>query len=104
VFNQDVARGMVALCTTAHPSELFYNLGTGVGHSPAELIDLIETLTGKRIPVNIVDSVDQAAASGIEAYAGVLAVSAALRDLQWAAEYDLAAGFAKTLEMERVRR
>ena len=103
VFNQDVARGMVALCMAAQPSELFYNLGTGVGHSPAELIDLIESLTGKRIPVNIVESVDQTAASGIEAYAGVLDVSAARRDLQWAAEYDLAAGFAKTLEMERGR-
>jgi UDP-glucose 4-epimerase len=101
VFNQDVARGMVKLCTVGHPGELFYNLGTGVGHAPEELIDLIATLTGKRIPVKIVDSAEPAAAWGIEAYAGIFDVSAARRDLQWTAEYDLAAGFAKTLEMEQ---
>jgi nucleoside-diphosphate-sugar epimerase len=101
VFNHDVARGMVKLCTAPHAGELFYNLGTGVGHSAEELIDLIETLTAKRIPVDIVASVDPARASAIDEYAGVFDVSAARRDLQFAAEYDLAAGFAKTLEMER---
>jgi UDP-glucose 4-epimerase len=101
VFNQDVARGMVKLCTAKHLGELFYNLGTGVGHSAAELIDLIETLTRKRIPVTIVPSIDPSVKTGIEDLAGVYDVSAAQRDLQFTAEHDLASGFAKTLEMER---
>jgi UDP-glucose 4-epimerase len=103
VFNQDVARGMVKLCTAKHFGELFYNLGTGVGHSAQELIELIATLTGKRIPVNIVASAEPAALTGIEELAGVYDVSAAQRDLQFTAEYDLASGFAKTLEMEKAR-
>jgi UDP-glucose 4-epimerase len=100
VFNQDVARGMVKLCTAARPSQLFYNLGTGIGHSAEERIELIETLTGRRIPVKIVAPVDPPVSNGLEDLAGVYDVSAAQRDLQFTAEYDLASGFAKTLEME----
>lgn len=103
VFNQDVARGMVKLCTAKRFGELFYNLGTGVGHSAVELIELIEKLTGKRIPVRIADSTDAPVKTGIEDLAGVYDVSAARRDLQFTAEYDLEAGFAKTLEMEKAR-
>jgi UDP-glucose 4-epimerase len=104
VFNQDVARGMVKLCTAKHVSQLFYNLGTGIGHSAEELIDLIETLTGKRIRVKIAAQADQRAMTGLEDLAGVYDVSAAQRDLQFTAEYDLASGFTKTLEMERAAR
>jgi UDP-glucose 4-epimerase len=101
VFNQDAARGIVKLCTAERFGKLFYNFGTGVGHSAAELIELIETLTGKRIPVEIVDARDTVK-TGIEDLAGVYDVSAAERDLQFTAEYDLASGYAKTLEMEGV--
>jgi UDP-glucose 4-epimerase len=104
VFNQDVARGMVKLCTAKHLSQLYYNLGTGIGHSAEELIDVIETLTGRRIPVNIVAPADAPATNGLEDLAGVYDVSAAERDLDFTAEYDLAAGFAKTLAMERQAR
>ena len=101
VFNQDVARGMVRLCVAKDVRQLFYNLGTGVGHTAKELIDLIRTLTGKDIPVNLVAPESLPPTNGLENWAGVYDVSAAKRDLQFTAEYDLASGFAKTLEMER---
>ena len=71
-----------------------------IGHSGEELVDLIEKLTGKRIPVDIVAPSNPPVSNGLDDLAGVYDVSAAKRDLQFTAEYDLASGFAKTLEME----
>lgn len=88
IFVDDVAQGLLALLQTADLQGVgVFNVATGVGHSIAEVADLIAVITGKKPRVSY-----DAARTELP----LIGNPAKLMELGWKPQYDLERGLRQT--------
>ncbi len=95
--NADAGRAVHLACVAQRTRDWRFNIGTGVGSSPRDVVDAIAAVEGVAPPrVRVVPDGTAGAAAGhlVPAYAGILDGSAAREQLGFTARFDLAAGIA----------
>jgi UDP-glucose 4-epimerase len=75
----DVADAVLAACLDRHHADQIWNVGSGIGRSVAEMIRLVEEVTGRSVPIRHLP------ARPIDVAAVVLDCSRIRRDLNWVA-------------------
>jgi NAD dependent epimerase/dehydratase len=99
VFVEDTAQGFVALADSVDCIGKVTNLATGVGVTVGELIDRIQELVGRKLPVIEKDERKRPEASEVFKLLG--SAKLALERANWTPRTSLAEGLAKTIDWFR---
>lgn len=103
VYNRDVGRAVQIACAAPPVKNVTFNIGTGVGHTVADVVEAISSVDGVATPNITLTGDDDGDAAGhlIQGYTGILDVSAARDQLGFEARYDLRDGIEDAAEVVR---
>jgi UDP-glucose 4-epimerase len=86
IYHKDIAKGVVLACLVKRTENRIFNIGTGKGATPRQLVSVLEKILGK-VPISIGMGLNLPGQT-----ASILDIQKARRQLGYDPEYDLESG------------
>lgn len=107
ISNRELGRAVHLACVVPQTRDALFNIGTGIGYSPEDVVEALGRVEGLAVPrITVVDDDDPSATGGHLGgnKGGIFDVRKAQEQLNFKAQLDLCAGLQDSLDLIRMSR